>query len=181
MLLPICLYHRDACRSAEGKLVFEPHELSPQPLAVIGARACDLAAMAIQDKVFLQKKHVDTQYKARRDSLFIIAVNCTYSSQNCFCVSAGHGPQVKQAYDILLTEIEDGFEIQGGSPRGRDILSALHLESSKSQQQQQAAANIQYAAQLQTKKIPLENKRALRDLLFSNLNHPRWEDVANRI
>jgi ferredoxin len=33
---------------------------------------------------------------------------------------------------------------------------------------------------MQTKKIPLDNQRKLRDLLFSNLNHPRWEEVAER-
>ena len=33
---------------------------------------------------------------------------------------------------------------------------------------------------MQTKRIPLDNTRGLRDLLFSNLDHPRWEEVAER-
>lgn len=33
---------------------------------------------------------------------------------------------------------------------------------------------------MQTKRIPLDNQRGLRDLLFANLNHSRWDDVAER-
>ena len=40
-------------RNSEGKLIFQPHNPNEKPVAIIGARSCDLAAMAIQDKVFL--------------------------------------------------------------------------------------------------------------------------------
>ena len=167
-------------RDATGKLVFNSHIAEELPVAIFGARACDLAAMAIQDKVFLSKAHADPRYRARRESLFVVAVNCTYSSSNCFCVSAGTGPAVSNAFDLLMTELDNGFVIRSGSDRGQAVLAALGLGEATKQQADTGTKHVQEAANMQTKRIPLDNKSGLRDLLFSNLNHPRWEEVAER-
>ncbi|VVC75535.1 Anaerobic sulfite reductase subunit A [Aquicella siphonis] len=177
-------------RNEEGKLEFKPHQPKEAPLAILGARACDLAAMAVQDKVFLHGKNIDPRYQARRENLFVVAVNCSYSSQNCFCVSAGTGPNVKSAgvcgaagarqYDILMTEIDGGFAVECGSARGREIMVEMSLEEARSAQCSQAVQNVEHAAAMQVKRIPLDNGYGLRDLLFSNLDHPRWDEVADR-
>jgi len=167
-------------RNSAGKLEFNPQAATQTPVAIMGARACDLAAMAIQDKVFLAKDKTDVRYKQRRESLFVVAVNCTYSSSNCFCVSAGTGPNITQPFDLLMTELDDGFVIKSGSERGQVIFSALRLQLASHPQIKEAVAAVDVAASMQTKRIPLDNKRELRDLLFANLNHPRWDDVAER-
>ena len=165
-----------ATRNSSGKLEFIAHDATETAVAMIGARACDLAAMLIQDKVFVN----DAPYQNRRQSLFIVAVNCTYSSNNCFCVSAGTGPNITQPYDLLMTELDQGFVIKSGSDRGQIILDNLRLEPATKKQQSNASQAVEKAAQMQTKRIPLDNKPELRDLLFANLNHPRWDDVAER-
>ena len=167
-------------RNEEGKLEFNAHSAIEQPVAIIGARACDLAAMTIQDKVFLAKDRTDIRYQSRREALFVVAVNCTYSSNNCFCVSAGTGPNISHSFDILMTELDDGFVIKSGSERGEVLLSTLSLKQATTPQCANALEEVNNAAQMQTKRIPLDNKRGLRDLLFANLGHARWEDVAAR-
>lgn len=167
-------------RNSAGKLEFIPQQASEIPVAIIGARACDLAAMAIQDKVFLAKDKTDERYKQRRESLFIVAVNCTYSSSNCFCVSAGTGPNISQPFDLLMTELDDGFVIKSGSERGDAILVTLNLYLATDQHISVAIQSVDKAATMQTKRIPLDNKSELRDLLFANLNHARWDEVAER-
>lgn len=167
-------------RNNDGKLIFQPHQPREIPVAIIGARSCDLAAMSIQDKVFVEGDYPDPRYKSRREQLFIVAVNCTYSSENCFCVSAGTGPEVRNPFDILMTEVEDGFVVKIGSERGQAIIAHLKLAKAKTTQSDDAIKNVAQAGAMQTKRIPLDNKRALRDLLFSNLNHQRWEEVAER-
>ncbi|MCL9684941.1 4Fe-4S dicluster domain-containing protein [Legionella maioricensis] len=167
-------------RNSEGKLIFQPHQPSERPVAIIGARSCDLAAMSIQDKVFIENNHPDPRYKSRREHLFVIAVNCTYSSENCFCVSAGTGPAVSHPFDILMTEVDEGFVVKTGSERGQAIIGPLNLAEAKTTQCQDAINNVDQAGAMQSKRIPLDNQRALRDLLFANLNHARWEEVAER-
>ena len=167
-------------RNSDGKLEFNAHAANEEPVAIMGARACDLAAMAIQDKVFLSEDKTDVRYQNRRESLFIVAVNCTYSSSNCFCVSAGTGPNISQPFDILMTELDDGFVVKSGSERGQTLLATLKLQHASNLQCNNSIQDVEKAAQMQTKRIPMDNKRELRDLLFANLGHSRWDDVAER-
>ncbi|RMX15128.1 sulfite reductase subunit A [Legionella jordanis] len=167
-------------RNESGKLEFLPQEAMEMPVAIIGARSCDLVAMAIQDEVFINNKYVDSRYKTRRDSLFVVAVNCSYSSKNCFCVSAGTGPEVRNPFDLLMTELQQGFVIRSGSVRGEHALRQLNLNQASSIQLQQEQQEIEQCARMQSKRIPLNNQSGLKDLLFANLNHPRWDDVAQR-
>lgn len=167
-------------RNSKGELTFEPGVVNEKPLAILGARACDLAAMGIQDKVFITSKHENASYRKRRESLFVIAINCSFSSSNCFCVSAQTGPKVSDSFDILLTELDSGFVAQGGNERGLKILSQLNLRKAREEEIKDADKESIKAAQMQTKKIPFDNQIALRDLLFANLNHPRWDEVADR-
>ncbi len=164
-------------KNQEGRLIFQQIPPQPQQIALFGVRACDLAAMMVQDKVFIQDKYVDARYKAQRESLFIIAVNCSYSGGNCFCVSTGDGPEVKQGFDIAMTEINHGFVITQSSAKAEKILTALNLMAATPVHREQACQGIARAVQMQTKKMPSVN---VRDLLFANLDHPRWEDVAKR-
>ncbi len=167
-------------RDENGKLAFEPTQKEEKPIAIIGARACDIHAMEIQDKVFLEGEYCDPRYKERRKNLFIIGVNCSYSSANCFCVSAGSGPEIKSSYDILLTEIKDGFVIQSGSEKGAEIVLQLNVNLANATQKAAVKKVIAKTTKMQTKKVPFDNSSKLKDLLFNNLEHPRWNEVANR-
>lgn len=167
-------------RNNFGKLEFNPHYADETPIAIIGARACDIAAMTIQDKVFLAKDNTDIRYQARRESLFVVGVNCTYSSNNCFCVSAGTGPHITQPFDIVMTELDAGFVIKSGSIRGQTILADLNLQKAGNTRCNDAIEAVDQAGRMQTKRIPMDNKRELRDLLFANLGHARWDEVAER-
>ena len=164
-------------RDEHGKLQFQPIQLEEKPLAILGARACDIAAMQIQDKAFLDK---DSHYRRRRETALIIGVNCAYSSDNCFCVSAGTGPEIKQAYDLVMTEVDQGFVMRIGTAAGKMILDPLQLQSAESQQKRLAAATVAATANMQKKRIPFDNSSKLRDVLLNQLDHPQWENVAQR-
>ncbi len=73
-------------RVRRGFKVSEVPPVGPR-VAFIGVRACDLAALAVQDRIFLHDRFHDTHYQARRQDAFLVAVNCTRSAPTCFCVS----------------------------------------------------------------------------------------------
>ena len=94
----------------------------PDPLryAFLGVRACELAAMAVQDRVLMKDHFPDKVYCDRRAGSFIVAVNCTRAAATCFCDSMGTGPGVTDGFDIALTELPSGvFVAEAGSDRGR--------------------------------------------------------------
>ena len=56
------------CRYEEGRLHIEMNEDPRPPLAVIGARSCDLHALEAQDRIFLGDRYVNPAYQARREA-----------------------------------------------------------------------------------------------------------------
>jgi formate hydrogenlyase subunit 6/NADH:ubiquinone oxidoreductase subunit I len=150
--------------------------------AFLGVRACDLAAIGIQDRVLLGGPYRDPIYQARRDQVFIIAVQCTQAAATCFCASMGTGPQVPEGgADLTLTEIvsaeEHWFLAEAGSDRGRAVLAELDHRPSTGEERQSAAAAVETAACQQIRRM---DTTGIRDLLYQNFDHPRWDQVAGR-
>ena len=92
-----------------------------QPLAVIGVRSCDLAALRLQDQHFLGGGLADAPYGKRRAGLLLVAVNCTHPADTCFCVSTGDGPCAESGYDLLLDEQDSGYIVRAGSDAGSKL------------------------------------------------------------
>ena len=166
------------------------------PLAVIGVRACDLEALRIQDRVFMGGEHVDPGYAARREKLFVVAVNCRRAVATCFCHSMGCGPAATHSFDLALTEHGgDGsgpsrFACEVGSARGAEILATLRdglhactpAEVAAARAVPEKLAERMHARQAepgQPRPRSLDTE-GIRDLLFGNLEHPRWDDGATR-
>ncbi|MBI5782763.1 MAG: 4Fe-4S dicluster domain-containing protein [Gammaproteobacteria bacterium] len=164
-------------RNARGEIHFSEIKPAAELLAVIGVRACDLAALRLQDRHFLQGAFVDPYYAARRENIFLVAVHCTHPADTCFCASTGDGPDATQGFDLALNELDDGYLVQSGSDKGGVIAARLPLMPATNIHRQTASRETQEAAQRQTRRLPSRN---LRDALFANLEHPRWENVAER-
>src|SRR5262249_57919447 len=99
---------------------FRVDEVTPSPVRVafVGVRACALAALAVQDRIFLHDHVRDAHYAARREHVLLIAVNCTRAASTCFCTSMGTGPQATRGHDLALTELDDVFLVESASPAG---------------------------------------------------------------
>ncbi len=164
-------------RSADGELQFSQQDPEPVPTAVIGVRACDLAALRLQDRHFVEADVPDVGYTARRRRLFLVAVNCSRPADTCFCASTGDGPAATRGYDLVLDELDDGFIASAGSKRGNELLALLPLQPVSAEQRQAAAEATEGAVAMQHRQLPGRN---LRDQLFANLDHPQWEVVATR-
>lgn len=149
--------------------------------AFLGVRACELAAIAVQDRVLLGDKYRDPIYDQHRHGAFIIAVQCTDASATCFCASMGTGPQVSNGFDLVLTELLGGeghrFLVDAGSDRGAEILTELETVPSTAEDCQEAGARVEAAARQQVRSI---DTTAIKELLYENFEHPRWDDVASR-
>ncbi len=149
--------------------------------AFIGVRSCELHAIAIQDKTLLGSPYTDPVYQARRSNLFIVAVNCGHTGGTCFCVSMQTGPKVTSGYDLALTEIIDAprhyFVAQVGTPAGIEILQEIAYTEADHDDVQRAEQVVVETAQQMGRSMDTSN---IKELLYHNLEHPRWENVANR-
>jgi sulfhydrogenase subunit beta (sulfur reductase) len=156
-------------------------EAAPR-FAFIGVHSCDLHAMEVQDRVFLKGKHVDPTYQARRENAFIVAVNCGGAScGTCFCVSLGTGPKATSGFDLALTEVlENGTHYlvtEIGSPRGAKVLERVSHRLAGREEMEAAARVVAATARRMGRVLdPTE----IKELLYRNYEHPRWDEVAAR-
>jgi ferredoxin len=164
-------------RNERGELRFTEPALTPPSLAVIGVRACDLAALHLQDQHFAYGEYADSYYNRRRRALFIVAVDCAHPAATCFCASTGDGPAATSGFDLALTELDDGFIVAARSDAGRTLAEALPLVPVSETQQAQADAERAAATAAQQRSLP---GRDLNAALFAQLDHPRWKEVGER-
>lgn len=176
---PLVRLWRATREGAEVKVESEPPNEEPQ--AFIGVRACELNAIAIQDRVLMGGDYVDPHYKARRDQAFIIAVNCGEAGGTCFCVSMQAGPKARQGYDLALTElVSDGthrFLVEIGSTAGDELLALAPTWAATEADLAAAAGVVARTSASMGRKMPEGDIPAL---LARNLQHPRWDEAAQR-
>jgi NAD(P)H-flavin reductase/formate hydrogenlyase subunit 6/NADH:ubiquinone oxidoreductase subunit I len=161
----------------DGHVSIKVNAPEPSPIAVIGARACDLAALAVHDRVLQDGPAVDPDYAARRRGLFIVGVECALATSTCFCTSMGTGPEVTAGADIVLAEVTGGFAARAGSPAGARTLEGLRLGPAAPAQLTQAAGQV--AATRVSMGNPVQAE-GLHERLLANLDHPRWDAIAER-
>jgi formate hydrogenlyase subunit 6/NADH:ubiquinone oxidoreductase subunit I len=164
-------------RRTESGWQMEAVESPPPRFAFLGVRACELAAIAIQDRVFITPAFADSVYQQRREQALIIAVNCTTAAETCFCTSMGTGPRCTTGYDLGLTEVEDGFMVEIATDLGRTIADQLPLVALESSQAAAADAARQQCVASISRRFDQAHVQAR---LKSQLQHPRWDDVADR-
>ncbi len=170
-----------ARRNGDGTLVFDETPAPPARYAFLGVRACELAAILVQDRVFMKAAHVDETYASRRRDLFIVAVHCGSPSGVCFCTSMNTGPRAQDGFDLALTELLDGPEprylLEAGSPAGEELAATLPTQPARSLDVEASIAVTDAATRSMGRRMETEG---LPELLQRNLEHPRWDDVAAR-
>jgi NAD(P)H-flavin reductase/Pyruvate/2-oxoacid:ferredoxin oxidoreductase delta subunit len=151
-----------------------------EPLALIGVRACELAAMGITDRVWTGGPFVDPRYADRRGRAFIVAVDCLEPGELCFCAATKTGPEVREGagFDLRLTEQGGAFLLEVGSARGQEVADAVELEAASADDERARRRGLRAAeAAMRGRGFDAEG---LPQTLFANLEHPRWQEVADR-
>ncbi|HEX2940178.1 MAG TPA: 4Fe-4S dicluster domain-containing protein [Rhodopila sp.] len=168
-------------RRENGSLAVTPTQPPAQKLAFLGVRACELSAVAIQDRVFMDGPYLDTLYAHRRRDAFIVAVNCADPANTCFCTSMGTGPKAEAGFDLALTELVGttwhGFVVEVGSGAGAEVLAQLSTRAASAEEVAAAEAVSVLAAQRITRRL---DTQGLKEALQAAAVHPHWDDVAAR-
>ncbi len=169
-----------AKRNDKGFEISNDNQPAPH-LVFLGVRACELHAIAIQDKVFINGPYVDSVYGERREKAFVVAVNCGQAGGTCFCTSMKTGPRAESGFDIALTEVietdQHYFVAEAGSERGVEILEKTRTRKADESEKKKAVEIVEFAASRMGRNL---DTTGIKELLYRNHDHPRWEDVASR-
>ncbi len=166
-------------RREKGKLVFAASGDAAVKLALVGVRACDLHAIAIQ-------RHVrDTSRRDPADgpmeTPFIVAVSCAQAAATCFCASMGTGPGLPGGADLELAEFCDKeahyFIALARTARGADVLAAALGQEASAAESAAVAEQTRTVAASMTRRL---NNVGLDQFMAANLENPHWDEVAQR-
>jgi sulfhydrogenase subunit beta (sulfur reductase) len=169
--------------TADGYSVDKGHSvtaLGDPPYAILGIRSCDLHAIAIHDRVLVERTDPDVDYSRRRQGAFLVTVVCSDPGGTCFCVSMGTGPRADAGYDLALTELLDGdhrFVVRAGSQRGTEVLAELVTRPATARDRVGEEEVVAHAVTRMGREMDTTD---IRTLLYDNALHPRWDDVASR-
>jgi len=168
-------------RREGGEMEIAEEPRTPERLALVGVRPCDLAAIRVQDRVFLEGRFVDIHYRARREGAFIVALSCVRPGGTCFCASMGTGPGADGGYDICLTEVAGGghprLVAEAGTPAGEEVLGELPGAPAAERDLEAARAAVREASGRMGRAL---DTSGLKEALAASLEHPRWDEVEGR-
>jgi sulfhydrogenase subunit beta (sulfur reductase) len=166
-------------RSGDGFTTQVPSRERPR-YAFIGVRPCEIEAIAIQDRIFLDGPFVDAGYASRRDGLFVVAVNCARAAETCFCSSMGTGPRARHGFDLALTEVvgeDHHFVVEVGSEAGAVMMEEVpHRQASDTQVAVAMAVSAATAGQM----VRHLDSDGIKEVLYDSVDHPHWDEVAAR-
>ncbi len=149
--------------------------------AFLGVRSCELHAISIQDKIFMAGEYVDSAYKSRRESAFLVAVNCGQPGGTCFCTSMNTGPKATFGFDLALTEVlspeRHYFVVEVGSSLGAEVLGDVTHREARDGEEEAAEQIVRRCAQKIQRVL---NTQGIKGLLYRNYEHARLDDVASR-
>lgn len=151
------------------------------PVAIVGARPCDLAGLGVLDRVMAEGRYGDDRYRRARASSLVVGVECAHPSSTCFCTSMGTGPDVTEGCDVALSELSDErghrFLARAVSDKGEEVLAALSSRPADEVDERSRHELLERARSRIERRLQSDG---LAERLARNLEHPRWGDVANR-
>jgi ferredoxin len=165
---------------SEGTVTMQVPPPPDGPVAIIGARPCELAALDVLDRVLAHGEVRDDRYTARRAGAMVVAVECGTPSSTCFCTSMGTGPDTGTGYDLSLTELLAGdhrFYVRVGSEAGAELLEQIGGTAATEADRSARLAVLNGARAGMSRPMRTDGLAAL---LARNLEHPRWGEVAER-
>lgn len=117
--------------SPREKVAEMPGRFEPGPAErriLFGAKACDVAALRVHRKMYLEQEFKDEFYRGRRENTLIIVADCPVPEDSCFCNLVHGRPHAtgedRDEADLALSVVEGGWLLEPLSDAG-DKLVAL--------------------------------------------------------
>jgi formate hydrogenlyase subunit 6/NADH:ubiquinone oxidoreductase subunit I len=101
--------------------VLSPKDKS-KPNMILGVKACDLKALRVLDKIFLEGVVSDPFYEVRRKNTVVLTSDCPEPGEKCFCTLVENKPFCEDSFDINFSLMGDGYIVDTGSDEGEKIV-----------------------------------------------------------
>ena len=145
---------------------------------LIGVHPYDLIAINMMDEVYLGT-HIDDHYEKRRQNTLIIASDILSIPPRSFCGSLGTHT-VESGFDLLVTQLDDRYVVQEGTPAGIEMLEKYAETRESSTDDIEMVKKLREELPARYEKKLLVDKYKWSEILEENYEHPIWEENARK-
>ena len=114
----------------EKLMVFSDEGVSPcteiLPTVIFGAKPCDLEALRVMQKVFMEGRYMDPFFAQHMEQNVIIGVACLSKKPGCFCDELGLDMDFSDFCDIFLSDLGDEYKVEFLSEKGKNTLDSFY-------------------------------------------------------
>ena len=147
-----------------------------QKQLIFGIRPCDANAMTTLDKTF-EDAYEDPYYLSKRQNTVLVGLGCAKPYDSCFCASMGSSPTDSANVDLMLTDIDDEFLVEGVTDKGRELMSmSSELEEATEADETKTKTSKEAASTKITRKVNTKNIKEKLQAIFEDQD--LWEDIA---
>lgn len=92
---------------------------------IMGIPSCDLAALNIQDEMYLNRDFEDPAYKKHRNRTILIGTDCHSTLEHCHCTTYDVKPYPEKNQDITLIQQGDSIYLYTQTNKGDDLINMM--------------------------------------------------------
>jgi len=155
---------------------FVEPEVEEKRTVLFGVHPCDINAVALLDRV-TSWKYPDPKYRARRQRLIIVGVDCI-PDEYCFCLPMG-SHTADEGFDLFLTDIGEEYFVQVGSSLGERMLRES-WDLVKQVEQEHIEAFHQRAEERQKAFRHDLDAHRLAQAILVGFSSPVWDEVGKK-
>jgi sulfhydrogenase subunit beta (sulfur reductase) len=152
-------------------------------LIMVGARACDIYALELVDKVQVEGDFIDPFYNIRREKMIVIGADCTDCGESCFCNLLGNKPWPERGFDISIAKVGGGFLVEEGTERGKGIIEDnkdLFTETREGHVKARDEVRKQLLSKLEKQNDSFPEAEKMSGAIREALTDDVWDEIAAR-
>ncbi len=153
-------------------------EAESRDLIILGVRNCDLAAIALMDRIFLEGEYADPFYAEHRKHLIFVSVDCIIDAESCFCNLVNTDPFPTEGFDLNLSPIQDGYIVEVGTDKGSQLVEAnrqLFTEPSQQQLDERNANRKAIKDKLAAKNEKYQTTKPIQQVIQEAMDSGDWD------
>ncbi|MFZ7113699.1 MAG: 4Fe-4S dicluster domain-containing protein [Desulfatiglandales bacterium] len=154
-------------------------QIKDEPFILIGVHPYDLKAINQMDKIF-STGVPDPHYLKRRENAILIGIDPTRVAPRAFW-SHMQAATVSNGFDLMLTDIGEGFTVEVGTEKGKYLLEKYGKFRPATREESKRRSEIRTDTSNICKKLGLTfPSREIPQLLERNSDNFFWEEQASK-
>jgi NAD-dependent dihydropyrimidine dehydrogenase PreA subunit len=160
---------------------YKDFEVKPQTTTVFGMMPCDLAAVKVYDRVFIEDPEwVDPFYKEARESFLLVTADWSEPHESAFPNLVGIKTYAEDGFDLNIARIDDGYILTVGSKQGDDVIKGVHLSEANDDKMKKLDAQRKASeAKVVEFNKNFVTKKPYHELVEFNQDSPSFSDHAS--